>query len=38
LLHMVRMPVVMHIGSVVRDKWKWGAWESEYHEERHSVR
>jgi hypothetical protein len=28
----------MCIGSVMRDKWKRGAPESEYHEERRSVR
>jgi hypothetical protein len=38
LSHVVRTPLVMHIGSVVRDKWKRGARESEYHEERRSVR
>jgi hypothetical protein len=37
-LHVVCTPLVIHIGSVVRDKWKRGAPESEYHEERRSVR
>ncbi|KAJ7720737.1 hypothetical protein B0H14DRAFT_3170427 [Mycena olivaceomarginata] len=38
LSHVVRMLLVMRIGSVVRDKRKRGAPESEYHEDRGSMR
>jgi hypothetical protein len=38
LSHVVRTPLVMRIRSVVRGKRKRGAPESEYHEERRSMR